>query len=162
MSTISYTTEQSKNGDYAAAIKELEIPKKSRNNQKLDENQMTIMRGLAGMIQWLAHQCRIDLANGAHQLSRRNPNATIKDLKYANSIVKKVHSRVSSVEEITKFCDLSIKSTIVNIIDVNAIPSNLLVRNASSKTLNDYRFKTHVRNIHIKKIFRMDGKSKER
>jgi len=51
------------------------------------------------------------------------------------------------VEDYTEFCDLSIKSTIVNIIDVNAIPSNLLVRNASSKTLNDYRFKTHIRNI---------------
>ena len=66
------------------------------------------------------------------------------------------------MEDYIDFCDLSIKSTIVNIIDVIAIPSNLLVRNALSKTLTDYRFKTHVRIIHIKKIFRMDGKSKER
>ena len=59
---------------------------------------MTIIRGLAGMIQWLSQQCRIDLAYAAHQLSKRNQDATIKDLKYANSIVKKVHSRVSRVE----------------------------------------------------------------
>ena len=84
--------------DYAEAILETEIPKRAKNEDKLNADQMTVMRGLAGQTQWLAQQCRIDIAYGAHQLSKRSRQATIKDLKYANSLVKKVKSRVSRVE----------------------------------------------------------------
>ena len=61
---------------------------------------MTVMRGMAGQTEWLAQQCRMDLAYGAHQLSTRSKQATIKDLNYANLWVKKLKSRVSRVEYI--------------------------------------------------------------
>ena len=84
--------------DYAEAIVETEIPKRARNEDKLNEDQMTVMRGLVGQPQWLAQQCRMDISYGAHQLSKRSRQATIKDLKYTNSLVKKVKARVSRVE----------------------------------------------------------------
>ena len=40
--------------DYAEAIIETEIPKRAKNEDKLNEDQMTVMRGLAGQTQWLA------------------------------------------------------------------------------------------------------------
>ena len=54
--------------DYAEAIVETEIPKRAKNEDKLNEDQMTVMRGLAGQMQWLAQQCRMDISYGAHQL----------------------------------------------------------------------------------------------
>ena len=40
----------------------------------------------------------MDISYGAHQLSKRSRQATIKELKNANSLVNKVKSRVSRVE----------------------------------------------------------------
>ena len=57
-----------------------------------------MLRGIAGQTQWLSQQTRPDLCFGAHQLSKRSKSgATIKDLKYANAIVRKVKGRVSKV-----------------------------------------------------------------
>ena len=84
--------------DYAEAIVETEIPKRAKDEDKLNEDHLTVMRGLAGQMQWLAQQCRMDISYGAHQLSKRSRQATIKDLKYANSLVKKAKARVSRVE----------------------------------------------------------------
>ena len=70
--------------DYAEAIIETEIPKRAKNEDKLNEDQMTVMRRLAGQTQWLAQQCRMDISYGAHQLSKRSRQVTIKAVSYTH------------------------------------------------------------------------------
>ena len=85
--------------DYCESIQE--YPQKLLDREKkqkdLTEEQKTVLRGIAGQINWLAQICRPDLAYGGHQLSIRSSSGKIEDLKYANSIVKKAKSRPSKI-----------------------------------------------------------------
>ena len=85
--------------DYSESIQEYpaKLLNKEKKTKELDAEQKSVLRGLAGQINWLAQICRPDLAYGGHQLSMRCRNGTIGDLKYANFIVKKAKSRPSKV-----------------------------------------------------------------
>ena len=85
--------------DYCECIQEYppKLLNKEKKTKELDNEQKSVLRGLAGQINWLAQICRPDLAYGGHQLSMRCKNGTIGDLKYANFIVKKAKSRPSKV-----------------------------------------------------------------
>ena len=85
--------------DYCESIEEYpsKLIHREKKTKELNEEQKSVLRGLAGQINWLAQICRPDLAYGGHQLSMRCKNGTIGDLKYANYIVKKAKSRPSKV-----------------------------------------------------------------
>ena len=54
---------------------------------------MKLFRNYAGKLSWLAENTRPDLAIWVLNLSKKNSNATIGDLKRINQIVKQVKSR---------------------------------------------------------------------
>jgi hypothetical protein len=83
--------------DYANSIEKVVIDKKQRNEDLLNEKQMTVLRGMAGMLNWISLQCRPDLAFGAHQLAKCGQQARVKDLKFANVMVDKVKERESKI-----------------------------------------------------------------
>ena len=59
---------------------------------------MKLFRKYVGKLSWLAENTRPDLAIWVLNLSKRNSNATIGDLKRINQVVKKVKSRQSRIK----------------------------------------------------------------
>ena len=82
--------------DYADSLTEIEI-RNVKKTEQLDKNEMKQLRKITGKVNWLAENCRPDLSYSGLRLSTRSKNATIADLKYANSIIKKVKSKSSKL-----------------------------------------------------------------
>ena len=84
--------------DYAQSIEETNEIRKAGNNEPLTKTEYKVFRKCAGKIQWLAENVRPDLAFVGLNMSTKNNDATIGDLKKVNRIVKKVKSRESKMK----------------------------------------------------------------
>ena len=73
------------------------IPTKTKKTAKLTPKQSTMLRALVGSLAWLSLNVRLDLCYGAHQLSQRLQDGTIKDLQQANYVVKKAQERQNKI-----------------------------------------------------------------
>ena len=84
--------------DYAQSIEEIKEIRRDKKDSPLTKTEMKLFRKYVGKLSWLAENTRPDLAIWALNLSLKNSNATIGDLKKINQIVKKVKSRQSRVK----------------------------------------------------------------
>ena len=80
--------------DYVASLEEADLGK-SKKCTKLNKFEQRTFRKITGKLMWLAENIRIDLSYGALQLSMRSQNSTIRDLKLANSLIRKAKSKTS-------------------------------------------------------------------
>ena len=69
------------------------IPAKTKKNAKLTGKQQTMIRAIVGALSWVSMNVRLDLSYGTHELSKRLSDPTIKDLQFANYMVKKAKER---------------------------------------------------------------------
>ena len=85
--------------DYSESIEEYPttVLNKLRKETKLTPEQQSCLYGICGQLQWISSICRPDIAYGSHKVSRSCKNGTVGDLKYANSIVRKVKEKPSKV-----------------------------------------------------------------
>ncbi|XP_064085415.1 uncharacterized protein LOC135200740 [Macrobrachium nipponense] len=84
--------------DYAQSIEEIKEIRKIGNDEPLTKTEYKVFRKYAGKIQWLAENVRPDLAIVGLNMSMKNKDATIGDLKRVNKIVKKIKSRESKIK----------------------------------------------------------------
>ena len=84
--------------DYAQSIEEIKEIRKAGNDESLTKTEYKVFRKYAGKIQWLAENVRPDLAIVGLNMSMKNKDATIGDLKKVNKIVKKVKSKESKMK----------------------------------------------------------------
>ena len=85
--------------EYAKSLQILtEIRKVEDRNEPLNKEEMKLYRKMTGKIAWLANSTRPDLCYQALQMSKKNQEATISDLRDINRIIKQVHSRESKIK----------------------------------------------------------------
>ena len=84
--------------DYAQSIEEIKEIRRDKKDSPLTKTEMKLYRKYVGKLNWLAENTRPDLAIWALNLSKKNSNATIGDLKKINQVVKKVRGRQSKVK----------------------------------------------------------------
>ena len=96
--------------DYAQSIEEIKEIRKTGNEEPLTKTEYKVFRKYTGKIQWLAENVRPDLAIVGLNMSMKNKDATIGDLKRVNKVVKKIKSRESKLRfgKIGKNYDLKI------------------------------------------------------
>ena len=71
--------------------------RKADNNDLLNDLEVKSLRKYTGKFIWLAENCRPDIAYEALCLSKRQNSAMIADLKFINTVIKKIKSRTSTV-----------------------------------------------------------------
>ena len=74
--------------DYTKSLQEIQI-RKGKKKESLDKLEMKQYWKIVGKIMWLAENVRPDLCYGALQLSLKIKEATIRDMKKANAMIKK-------------------------------------------------------------------------
>ena len=75
--------------DYSKSLQETtEIQKTEDRNESLTKLEMKLYRKKTGKIAWLANAIRPDLCYQALQMSKKNQEATISDLRDINRILK--------------------------------------------------------------------------
>ena len=85
--------------EYANSLKNLmEIRKVDDRNEPLDKEEMKLYHKMTGKIAWLANSTRPDLCYQALQMSKKNQEATISDLRDINRILKLVYSKDSKIK----------------------------------------------------------------
>ena len=84
--------------DDAQSIEEIKELRKAGNNDPLTKTEYKVFRKYAGKIQWSAENVRPDLVFVGLNMSMKNNDATMGDLKKVNRIVKKVKSRGSKMK----------------------------------------------------------------
>ena len=82
--------------DYAKSLEPIEV-RDGRKDEILTREEMKILRKYVGKLNWLAANTRPDLAIYALDLAKKQKNATLKDLRSINRIVKKVSEKESKV-----------------------------------------------------------------
>ncbi len=82
--------------EYAKSIEEVKV-REDRSDEKLSREEMKILRKYVGKLNWLASNTRPDIAIYALDLAKKQKNATLKDLRDINRIVKKVQEKESKV-----------------------------------------------------------------
>ena len=75
-----------------------EIRRVEDRNEPLNKEEMKLYHKMTGKIAWLANSTRPDLCYQALQMSKKNQEATISDLRDINRILKQVHSRESKIK----------------------------------------------------------------
>ena len=83
--------------DYTKSLCESKVDCTRKKNSSLNSDEISELRSICGKISWLAENCRPDLQFNALELSRKNREATIADLKYANTVIKKARSKTSKI-----------------------------------------------------------------
>ena len=84
--------------DYASSIDEIREIRREKKDTPLTKPELKLFRKCVGKLNWLAENTRPDLSIWSLNLSKRNTNATLGDLKRVNQIIKKVRSRQSKVK----------------------------------------------------------------
>ena len=80
--------------EYANSLQNIsEIRKVEEGNESLNKEEMKLYRKITGKLAWLTNSTRTDLCYQAFQMSKKNKEATISDLRDTNRILKQVHSR---------------------------------------------------------------------
>ena len=78
--------------DYIVSLQEVEIVDNKQNDRPLDKNEHRNYRGICGSLNWLSTQSRPDIAFDVAMLSAKLNAPTVKDLNFANKIIRKVKS----------------------------------------------------------------------
>merc|ERR1712243_219724 len=85
--------------EYAKSLQNItELRKVEDRNDPLNKEEMKLYRKMTRKIAWLANSTRPDLCCQALQMSKKNQEATILDLRYINRIIKQVHSKESKIK----------------------------------------------------------------
>jgi len=85
--------------DYTRSLKDItEIRKTDDRMESLTKLEMKLYRKMTGKIAWLANSTRPDLCFQALQMSKKNQEATISDLRDVNRILKKVREKESLIK----------------------------------------------------------------
>ena len=82
--------------DYAKSLQPIEV-RNGKQDELLTREEMKVLRKYVGKLNWLASNTRPDLAIYALDLAKKQKNATLKDLKNINRIVRKVNEKESKV-----------------------------------------------------------------
>ena len=83
---------------YAEEIEEVRFDVKGRSNtDKLDQDEIQLMRGIAGQINWISSQTRPDVSFNSFELSVEWNKAFIGTLKRASKVVRKINMRESEI-----------------------------------------------------------------
>ena len=96
--------------EYVKNIDEIYIEKGAEDGKPLNLPEFKDFRKATGQIIWAASQTRPDLGYDSLEMSYRNKDAKIKDMKNANKIIKKAKSKESflTFNKIGKFEDLKL------------------------------------------------------
>ena len=96
--------------EYVNNIDEIDLEKGADNEKPLNKQEFKNYRKATGQIIWAASQTRPDLGYDSLEMSYRNKDAKIKDIKNANKIIKKAKSKESFVtfNKIGKFEELKL------------------------------------------------------
>jgi hypothetical protein len=78
--------------DYAESLEEIEV-REDKSDERLTRDKMKVLRKYVGKINWLAANTRPDLAIHALELAKKQKDATLKDLRRVNRVVKKVREK---------------------------------------------------------------------
>ena len=81
---------------YTESLEESD-PQSLKKKHVLSSLEMKKYRKITGNLMWLAENVRMDLLYGALQLSMKNKEATVRDMKKANALIKKAKSAPSLV-----------------------------------------------------------------
>ena len=85
--------------EYANSLQNItEIRKVEDRNEPLNKEEMKLYRKMTGKIAWLANSTRPDLCYQALQMSKKNQEATISDLRDINRILKHVHYKDNRIK----------------------------------------------------------------
>jgi hypothetical protein len=82
--------------DYAKSLEEIQI-REGGSEEMLSREELRVLRKFVGKINWLAANTRPDLSIYALDLAKRQKNATLKDLRDINRILKKVQEKENKV-----------------------------------------------------------------
>jgi hypothetical protein len=82
--------------DYSKSLEAIKI-REGRPDEKLTREEMKVLRKFVGKLNWLASNTRPDISIYALDLAKRQKNATLKDLRNINRIIKRVHEKESRV-----------------------------------------------------------------
>ena len=83
--------------DYANSIEEIKDIRKAKSDDSLTKQELKVYRKYAGKISWLAANTRPDLSITALQMSMKNNEAKIRDLKQINHVVKRIRDKSNQV-----------------------------------------------------------------
>ena len=84
--------------DYANSLELIEEIRAVKGDELLTRTENQLYRKFTGKISWLAANTRPDLAITALLMSKKNANATIKDLKKINKVIEKIRDKPCKVE----------------------------------------------------------------
>ncbi len=85
--------------DYSKSLKEItEIRKTDDRKEPLTKLEMKLYQKMTGKIAWLANSTTLDLYYQALQMSKKNPGATISDLRDVNRVLKRVKEKESKIK----------------------------------------------------------------
>ena len=84
--------------DYARSLEKVEDIRKGKPSELLSNQELKVFRKYVGKFSWLAANTRPELAIIALQMSKKNSNATLKDLKKVNFVIDKINERSNKVE----------------------------------------------------------------
>ena len=84
--------------DYANSMSHVEEIRDAKGDDLLTRTELLLYRKMTGKISWLASNTRPDLAVTALLMSKKNSNATIKDLKKVNKVIDKIRAKPNKVE----------------------------------------------------------------
>ena len=96
--------------EYLASIEAIPVDPKAENEAKLNKPQFKEFRAASGKITWLAEQTRPDLAYDVIDMTSHNKDASIKDIKDMNKVIKKAkeHDTIVKFSRIGDFKDMKI------------------------------------------------------
>ena len=83
--------------DYVRSLEDIKNIRKLDKDDSLTKLELKEYRKMTGKIAWLANSTRLDLRYTALQLTKRNNSATISDLRYLNTVLKKVCQKESRI-----------------------------------------------------------------
>ena len=84
--------------EYVNNIEEIKLEKGEEDGRPLNKEEFKSYRKATGQIIWAASQTRPDLGYDSLEMSYRNKDAKIRDIKNANKIIKKAKSKESFVK----------------------------------------------------------------
>ena len=77
---------------YAESLSQIELKCKTEKDRKLSQDQLLLLKKLCGQLNWLCTQSRPDICYENCVVANSQTNATVRDIYYANKVVRKLHS----------------------------------------------------------------------
>ena len=84
-------------GEYADSLELIKNIRKGKKDELLTKVELKLYRKYTGKFNWLAENCRPDLAFVALQMAKKSNSATLGDLKKINVVIQRIKSKESKV-----------------------------------------------------------------